>query len=318
MKRIKKSYYVLIVIFFALNIIAAFHAYKLTHFTEQKTVKTKSPQDLYSLDKLSTLLLGVNNPKPKNYATPIFPFETATLQSNKQIECWYATTEKPIGTVLLFHGFGGSKSDLISKASIFLNNGYNCLLVDFMGSGNSEGIQTTIGFQEAKQVTTCVNFIKNKGEQNIYLHGTSMGAVAIMKAIKDDSLNPAAIIIECPFSSMENTVKARFKLMGVPSFPMAHLLLFWGSIENSFWAFDHNPLEYAKHIKCPTLLLYGETDPKVSLSETISIYNHLAGTKKLITYPNTGHENYLIKNSPKWENDILRFIHKTKKVASNK
>lgn len=75
-----------------------------------------------------------------------------------------------------------------------------------------------------------------------------MGAVAVMKAVGGQGVQPAGIIIECPFGSMYKTVCARFKMMNAPTFPMAGLLVFWGGIENGFWAFGHNPIEYAKSI----------------------------------------------------------------------
>lgn len=57
-------------------------------------------------------------------------------------------------------------------------------------------------------------------------------------------------MIECPFGSMYKTVCARFKTMNAPTFPMAGLLVFWGGMQNNFWAFEHNPTEYAKNINC--------------------------------------------------------------------
>ena len=178
------------------------------------------------------------------------------------MECWLLTADSSKGTVIIFHGFGGQKSSMLDKAEIFLKMRYSTLLVDFMGSGGSEGSQTTIGFYEALEVKDAFEYIKSKGEKNIILFGTSMGAVAIMKAEKDHKLSPSAIIIECPFGTMLQTVEARFKAMKVPAFPMASLLVFWGGYENDFNAFNHNPVDYAKQIYCPTLLLYGEKDIK--------------------------------------------------------
>lgn len=138
-----------------------------------------------------------------------------------------------------------------------------------------------------------------------------MGAVAIMKSIHDDKIKPKAIILECPFGSMYETVYARFKRANAPTFPMARMLLFWGGIENGFWAFSHNPTAYAKSITCPTLLLYGQKDKSVSLTEINQIYANLKGSKKLNTYKDTGHENYLIKNKIEWVKDISGFLKST-------
>ncbi len=138
-----------------------------------------------------------------------------------------------------------------------------------------------------------------------------MGAVAIMKAMKDFSLKATSIILECPFGTMLETVQARFKTMNVPSFPMANLLVFWGGIQNDFNAFKHNPANYAKSITCPVLLLSGEKDEKVSMNEINRIFKNLAGKKKLSIYPLAGHENYLIKYKEQWTDDVAAFLHKS-------
>lgn len=295
-------------IFVLMNIVAIFHSYKFTHFVDSQIEKTKDPKKLSTGQKIRTLLFGVNNPRPENLTTPTSDFETIKLKSNKEVECWSIKTKNAKGTVILFHGFGGNKSSMLDKAEIFLGLGYNTFLVDFMGSGGSEGNQTTIGFLEAEQVKTSFDYLAEKGEQNIYIFGTSMGSVATMKAISDYDIKLKGIIIECPFGSMYKTVCARFKTMNAPTFPMAGLLVFWGGLQNGFWAFGHNPTDYSKKINCPTLLLYGAKDEKVSREEIDQIFNNLGGQKKLKIYQEAGHENYLTKYKNEWTQDIQEFL----------
>lgn len=291
-----------------MNIVAIFHSYKFTHFTNCSIEKTKDPKGLSTAQKINTFIFGVSNPRPENVTVPTREYETIQLQSNRKIECWLVKTKHSKGTVILLHGFGGNKSSMFDKSDIFLRLGYNTLIVDFMGSGGSEGSQTTIGFLEAEQVQTCFNYLIEKGEKNIYIYGTSMGSVATMKAIFDYNIQPKGIIIECPFGSMYKTVCARFKTMNAPAFPMAGLLVFWGGLQNGFWAFGHNPIEYARKINCPTLLLYGAKDEKVSKEEIEQIYNGLGGHKKLKIYQEAGHENYLNKYREEWTLDIQNFM----------
>ena len=296
-----------------MNIVAIFHSYKFTHFADDSIEKTQKPEQLSFSGKLNALFFGVNNPRPTNKTKPA-GYETIELQSNKKIECWYlnkdnyAKTETVKGTIIICHGYGGEKSSMLDKAKILDSLNYNTFLIDFMGSGGSEGNTTTIGFKEAKQVKTAYDYLQSKKVEDIYLFGTSLGAVAIMKAIKDYDLKPKGIIIECPFGTMYQTVEARFKNMNVPTFPMAGLLVFWGGIQNGFWAFNHNPTDYAKYITCPTLLLYGEKDKNVSRQEIDNIFTNLAGQKQLKTYKLAGHENYLNKYKIEWTQDITEFL----------
>ncbi|QHV95808.1 alpha/beta hydrolase [Spirosoma endbachense] len=294
--------------FILVNIVAFFHAYKFTHFADTEGKITESPDKLSVIDKIEPLLFGINNPRPKNKMKPTQPFETVKLQSNKAIGCWHIKADSAKGTIILFHGYAGDKSRMLDKSDEFIKQGYNTFLVDFMGSGESEGNQTTIGFKEAEEVKTAFDYLVRNGEKRIYLFGTSQGAVAILKALYDYPLSPKGIILECPFGSMYQTTCARFTVMKVPSFPMAGLLVFWGGFQNDFWAFGHNPTDYATRVKCPTLLLYGEQDKNVSRQEIDAIYKNLTGKKELITYPLAGHENFLKQYKQAWIRDTQHFL----------
>lgn len=312
-KRIAKRLIgITLVLFLLMNVVAIFHSYKLTHFASSNEVKTKDPKKLSASEKVLTLIFGVSNPRPANRRFPDVAFETIVLEGSKKTECWSMKVDHPRGTVVLFHGFGGQKSSLLDKAAVFREQGFNTLLVDFMGAGGSEGNQTTIGYLEADQVKVCYDYLVSRGEQHIFLFGTSMGAVAIMKAIHDFGISPQGIIIECPFGSMYQTVCARFKIMNAPVFPMAGLLVFWGGVQNGFWAFGHNPVEYAKKISCPVLFMYGQRDDKVSRQEVNEIWANLKGEKELKVYEQAGHENYLLKYKEEWTKDVTLFLdHQT-------
>ncbi len=304
----KRILYAFALIFVFINLIAFFHAYKFTHFAENNTSKTKSQVKLSPFEKAKTLLFGISNPRPENYLQPQQTFETVALKSNVKLESWIIKTENAKGTFILFHGYGGKKSSMLDKSDEILKLGYNTFLIDFMGSGGSEGNRTTIGFEESMQVKTAYDYIAAQGESNIYLFGTSMGAAAVLKSLHDYSFNPSGIIIECPFGSLYEAVCVRFENMGVPVFPMAGLLTFWGGVQNGFWAFEHNPSNYAKKVSCPTLLLYGELDEKVKIKETNAVYENLRGKKHLKTYPLSGHDNYLTHYREEWAEDIKNFL----------
>lgn len=294
-----------------MNVVAFFHAYKFTHFAEANIRKTQHAKDLSLLDKLTTLIFGINNPRPTNKVIPSQAFQKVMLNSSQRIECWHIKTPNSKGTVVLFHGYSGNKSLMLDKSDEFIKLGYSTFLVDFMGSGGSAGNQTTIGFREAQDVKSSLDYLSQQQEENIILFGTSMGAAAILKAAHDYAIQPAAAILECPFGSMYQTTCARFRQMQVPCFPMANLLVFWGGMQNGFWAYGHNPQEYARKVEFPVLLLYGEKDLEVSRQETKQIFANLNGKKVLRTYPEAGHENYLNRYKRAWIQDVSGFLHTT-------
>lgn len=295
--------------FAAVNAMAAFHAHRFTHFTDPgQSGKRRTPADYSFGEKLKALLTGAPNPRPVNTRTPSLPYETVVLHNDKKIECWHISAPEAKGTVILFHGYGSSKSALLDRAIVFHRMGYNTLLADFRGCGGSEGNYTSIGHDEARDVQTCFNYIKGGGESRILLYGPSMGAVAILKAIDEGLVQPSGIILECPFGTMYRTICNRFDMMNVPSFPLAGILGFWGSVENGYWAFSHNPEDYARKASMPALLMWGEKDDRVRRTEIDAVYRSLSGRKTLRTFPQSAHESYLNHNRQEWTEAVNGFI----------
>jgi len=304
----KRIGWLLLIVFILMNAIAFQHAYKFTHFSSEDVSRTKDPSELTMWGKVQLLFTGIDNPKPRLKETPGTAFKTVRIFSTEELECWRISARNPKGTVIMFHGYAGEKSSLLTRANEFRKSGYTTFLVDFMGSGGSNGNETSIGYKEAEQVKDCFAYIQ-KEEKNIILFGTSMGAAAVLKAMNDYELPATSIILECPFGSLYKTVQARFKLMNIPSFPMAGLLCFWGGLQNGYWAFSHNPSSYAEGITCPALVLFGEQDNRVSREEIDEIYTNLKSASKVLkVYPQAGHNLFTKENKKQWINDVSSFI----------
>ncbi|MCD9016746.1 alpha/beta hydrolase [Parachryseolinea silvisoli] len=308
MKNRTKLILIIIVAFAAMNAVAFLHAYTFTHFSSPDVVRTKDPEELSVFAKAGLLFTGIDNPRPQAKEQPADAFETVYVQSSGKLQCWRIAQPGAKGTVILFHGYAGEKSSLLGRAAEFRKMGYHTLLVDFYGSGGSEGNSTSVGYTEATQVKDCFDYLADTGEQNIILFGTSMGAVAVLKAMRDDGIKPTATVLECPFGALYNTVCARFNLMHVPSFPMAGLLTFWGGVQHGYWAFAHNPADYAEEATCPTLLLFGAQDERVTVAETERIFANLPKPKTLKIYREAGHNVFIPGNQSAWVHDVEAFV----------
>jgi uncharacterized protein len=319
-KWLRRSLRLFVFLFVLLNIIAAFHAYKFTHFYPGLGGKLKKPEQWTFSDKASAILFGVKYPKSENFTHPAGRYDSVQLRTADSIliDGWYiygsrkadTTAASAPGTVLLFHGHGGCKSSHIAEGDFFQQLGYNVLMIDFRAHGNSGGNTCTIGRKEAEEVKLAYDFVKNKGEKNIILWGTSMGAATITSAIENyPELQPQKIILEMPFATLLDAVEGRVRIMGLPEQPVASLLAFWGGAEQGFWAFGYKPGEYAKKIKSPTLLQWGANDNRVKRSEMEQIFNNINLPKKeLVVYEKSGHQSLCVNEPDKWKEKITAFL----------
>ena len=294
---VKKRTYtlVLLTLLLSANLVGYAGAYLLTNYrpSEQK---------------------GIGFARPKNYKLPSdrgleYTTQRIDISNSEWLETW---SIEPVveakGTVILFHGKDGIKSNLIEPAKTFYDLGYRALLVDFRGSGKSSGNVTTIGAKESKDVVLAVNYIKQNYGGPIVLYGFSMGSAAILKAISEDKIEPDAIVLEHPFARLTSAVKYRLKKSKVPTSPIGELLVFWGGIQHGFNGFAHNPVNYAARVKCPTLIVYGEQDVTVDKADVEELYAQIPTHKKLVAFSQAQHE-LLVKAQPQlWRSSISSFL----------
>ena len=302
--------------FAGLNALAYSHAEAMLRFSDGGP-RTTAPERLGLLSTMKVLLAGVNIPRPRSHRHPsdLAPDCRALSvpgPSGITLASWYCNRGEGTPLIILFHGYSAEKTSLLGEARAFLDLGASVLLVDFRGSGGSSESYTTVGVHEAEDVAVAVRYARGKlSHDNVFLFGRSMGAAAILRAVHAHAIQPEGVILESVFDTLLNTVRHRFRAMEVPAFPSAELLVFWGGRQWGFDGFEHNPSAYAASVHCPVLLMHGERDPRVSLTEARRVFEAIPGTKEFVTFEQSGHESYLSKNAEQWRSAVEQFIKRT-------
>jgi alpha-beta hydrolase superfamily lysophospholipase len=303
-----------------LEYLAYQHAHAMTHYVQnggwERTSAgtwTGRPESLSTLARAKVLLGGVHLARPHHDAKPADVGLTAESHSFTGpagcLAAWYVPHDQPKGVVLLFHGFGGCKARLLPEAKAFHELSFACFLVDFRGCGDSAGDTTTIGFHEADDVSAAVSYVRDHWpDEPVVLFGQSMGAAAVMRATGMLGVEADAVVLECPFDRMLSAVRARFRAFGVVSFPFAESLVFWGGAQHGFNAFRHNPVDYARGICCPVLLMQGSLDRRIRLSETQEIFDQFPGETDMHIFEGLGHHSYVARRPAEWCGQVERFM----------
>jgi alpha-beta hydrolase superfamily lysophospholipase len=307
---------VLLAVVVLINVLAYRHAHAMTHFVSARPPVGDNMKWTYSPslgDRAALLFNGVTIYRPRNEHDPSsvgLAFTPHEVPGDLgKLEAWYVPHEESRGVVLMFHGYMACKGASLAEAKAFHEMGYACFLVDFPGSGGSEGSVTTLGYREADDVAKCVSYVQDHWPgQSVVLFGQSMGSVAVLRALAVHELHPAAVVLECPFDRMTSAVEARCTRRGLPAFPTAQLLVFWGGVQNGFNGFGHNPVDYASQVTSPVLLLHGSNDQGISAIQMQSIYDHLKGEKELHYFEGLGHEAYVPRSATEWKAAVGSFL----------
>ena len=295
------------------NALAFLQARAMTRFVEGGN-RTGAPEQLSVLDRLTVLFSGVIIPRPVNRRNPAelgLSYETHRIPSaaNNTLEAWFIPGKNEGRMVAMFHGYAATKSTLLSAGREFHALGYPALLVDFYGSGGSSGSGTTIGVREADDVSAVVSYIRRTWPgRKLVLYGFSMGGSAVLRAMAVKGIEVSGLIVEASFDTLLNTARNRFGAMGLPAFPFPELLLFWGGVQNLFNPFAHNPVDYARAVKVPILILHGGADRHVTVDQARTVAAALDGNSRLIVYDEIPHMPIVEAKRQDWIRDVRQFL----------
>lgn len=112
---------------------------------------------------------------------------------------------QPAPTVVLCHGYRIARAHLRSSAAAEYTCGYNVLLFDFRGHGDSDSVTTSCGNAEVRDLQAAIEVARLQQETipgKIILHGFSMGAaVTLLIPPHPDVL---AIIADSPYARLDD------------------------------------------------------------------------------------------------------------------
>jgi alpha-beta hydrolase superfamily lysophospholipase len=303
----------LAVLLVAGNGVAFVQAWSMTHLVPGGS-KTLSPEKLTSLGKLRVLLTGIRVPRPVDTTTPAdlrVPFTTRHVASDGlDLEVWAVPSDAHRAMVLMYHGYGASKSSLVVPAVQFHNMGCEVELVDFRGSGGSGGNVTTVGYREADDVAATVADARSwrRPGEPVVLLGQSMGAAAILRAVGDLHVPADGLLLESPYDRLRSTAANRFSSMGLPPFPAADLLIFWGGVQQGYWAAGLNPADSARSVRCPAIVFQGGRDARVTTAQARSVFDGLGGPKQFELFDTSYHCGFREADPARWRRTVEAFL----------
>lgn len=141
-----------------------------------------------------------------------YPYTSFEINSkyNQKLHAVLFQTKKDTAKALVvyFHGNAGSVATYQSVAEGFCAAGYNCLLIDFLGYGKSEGKATHLKMLESGR--TVARYIKEQEfAMPVILYGFSIGGHLAVTIAKEYQTDFDALIIEGAFTSHKDIAVSR-------------------------------------------------------------------------------------------------------------
>ncbi len=210
-----------------------------------------------------------------------------------QLEGWKIQAHPGNPWVILCHGVGSNRSDLVDVAAGLAEAGLNSLLFDFRGHGGSQGRSTSFGYAEQRDLEGALAFLGSQPDlpDTPYgVYGISMGgAVALMVAARDERIG--AVAVDSIYTSLSGTLERHLKLMYpvLPKIPFAWWIHSTYRLRFGIWPQRVSPREaiFAMEHR-PVLVIHGGQDSRMPLAE-IQAMLASGGSRELWVVQGAGH-----------------------------
>lgn len=178
---------------------------------------------------------------------------------------------KPQPTVVVMHGYGGTRDAMLPYASFLSNAGFHVFFFDARGVGHSAGVEVTFGELEKQDVLGALDYLSTRPEvdkSRIAIMGVELGgSVGIMAAAEDSRI--AAVIAEAPYASLELALQdALDRSVAVPSY-LRRLTTYLVKRRIDVKIEDHAPLIAAGKLGGRPLLLIEDSLDRTEQTQAI-------------------------------------------------
>lgn len=243
--------------------------------------------------------------------------EIVTIQStdNLLLSGSFIPTKEPSKKVaIIAHGYNGSSKDMAPWAKLFFDLGFNLLIPDARGHGDSDGDYIGFGWHERKDYLIWIEKLIEKfgPETEIVLYGLSMGGATVMNVSGEElPTNVKAIVEDCGYSSVAKELGHQMKSMyKLPQYPLLPLVSFVTKIKAGYWLEEANPKKQVQKSQTPILFIHGDEDDFVPTRMAYEVYHAANAPKELYIVPGAAHAYGYVTDKEEYRFRIKRFLEK--------
>lgn len=220
-----------------------------------------------------------------------------TTEDGQTIAAWFVPAPDPDSATILFcHGNGGNISHRLDSIQTFLNMGFNVLIFDYRGYGNSSGKPSEKGtYLDAMAAWMHLTRDKEIRPERIIVFGRSLGGAVATKLATE--VNPGALVIESTFTSAPD--------MAAKMFPFLPVRL--------VCRFKYDSLSRMKKIKCPILIAHSPEDEMIPAPHGQRLFE-AANEPKLFVEMSGDHNTGGLDTNPEYQRTLKEFVQSLQHV----
>jgi pimeloyl-ACP methyl ester carboxylesterase len=228
---------------------------------------------------------------------------------------WYIQSTGE-ASILFVHGINNNREedgDFLKLAKLYSDHGYNCLLFDLRGHGESEGEMVSGGYFERSDVLGAFDYLVSRGNSPglVAIHAYSMGAgTSLITLPLEPSIHAA--VLDSPFANVsdmlvkETALKTPFPEWMVPVFLPGVTLT--SRIAFGIDIGELAPEEAVTKIDYPILLVHGTADGRIPYEQSERIFENAPSGSELWLVPGVDHTNAYPEMPDEYSTKVLSYV----------
>jgi fermentation-respiration switch protein FrsA (DUF1100 family) len=206
--------------------------------------------------------------------------EFASREDDLTLRGWLLPAGNSQRTVIMVHGNGSNRADpgvsMLAIASAFIDRGFNVLMFDLRGHGESDGDRISAGYYEQRDLLGAVDYARLRGAEHVGVLGFSVGAAtALLTAADEETIE--AVVADSSFADLSGIMGREFKeRSGFPEFFLKPVLF----LVKIFYGVDFAAVKpvaaVADIAPRPILFIHGAEDTFVPVENAHRLYEAAA------------------------------------------
>lgn len=194
-------------------------------------------------------------------------------------------------TALVIHGWRDCAIKFFYLARMYEREfGYNVVMPDLYGHGQSEGDAVRMGWLDRKDVMEWFRLFKT---DTMVVHGVSMGAATTMMLSGDEmpgDVKDVRFVDDCGYTSVWDEFSAQLnEQFGLPAFPLMYSTSLLCKLRYG-WSFgEASAIGQVKKCRYPMLFIHGDNDTFVRTEMVRRLYEAKPSEKQLWITKGTDH-----------------------------
>lgn len=204
------------------------------------------------------------------------------------------------GTIIVFHGNGGTAADRVFYVKALGTLGYRVILAEYPRYGGRKGELGEKAFVNDASETVRLAFVKY-GEP-LFVLGESLGCGVAAAIAKETSVKIDGIVLITPWDTLASVAQSKFLFLPV----------------RLFLKDKYDNINNLRSFKGRLAVVGAGRDEVIPIVHAKDLYNSLSGTaKRMWTIQGAGHNDWPMFINTTWWKDVMDFVSNNDKGVAN-